>query len=51
MVAKEKGLGWLGPEQSGKSSAGVEPKPAGEPVEGGREGYRNAHEQLLPYMV
>ncbi|KAF2187142.1 hypothetical protein K469DRAFT_738315 [Zopfia rhizophila CBS 207.26] len=48
MVAGDKGLVWLeglcNPENP---QFGVEPKPAGELVEGGREGYRKAHEELL----
>lgn len=49
IVAEEKGgLAWLealsNPEYP---QFGVEPKPAGELVEGGREGYRKAHEELL----
>ena len=48
MVAKEKGLVWLESLNNPENPVlGVEPKPAGELVEGGREGYRNAHEQLL----
>ena len=48
MVAKEKGLDWLESLNNPENPPpGVEPKPAGEPVEDGREGYRNAHEQLL----
>ena len=49
IVAEEKGgLAWLealsNPELP---QFGVEPQPAGELLEGGREGYRKAHEELL----
>ncbi|KAF2109344.1 DNA glycosylase [Lophiotrema nucula] len=48
IVAEDKGLAWLdwlaNPEMP---PFGTEPKPAGELVEGGREGYRHAHEELL----
>jgi N-glycosylase/DNA lyase len=48
IVAKEKGLDWLqelcNPENP---PLGFKPKPAGEMFEGGRGGYRRAHEELL----
>ncbi|OCL02053.1 hypothetical protein AOQ84DRAFT_349710 [Glonium stellatum] len=48
MVAKEKGLDWLeGLSNPENPPLGVEPKAAGELAEGGREGYRKAHEELL----
>ncbi|CAO2656615.1 Nn.00g054180.m01.CDS01 [Neocucurbitaria sp. VM-36] len=48
IVAEEKGLEWLEHLSNPESPQfGVEPKPAGEFLEGGREGYRKAHEELL----
>ena len=48
IVAEEKGLKWLEELCNPESPVfGKEPKPAGELLEGGREGYRNAHEELL----
>lgn len=48
MVADEKGLAWLESLCNPESPVfGKEPKPAGELAEGGREGYRRAHEELL----
>ncbi|KAF2146836.1 uncharacterized protein K452DRAFT_283040 [Aplosporella prunicola CBS 121167] len=48
MVAEEKGEDWLDGLRNPESPLlGVEAKPAGEFMEGGREGYRLAHEQLL----
>ena len=48
IVAEEKGLKWLEDLCNPESPVfGKEPKPAGELLEGGREGYRNAHEELL----
>jgi N-glycosylase/DNA lyase len=48
VVAKEKGLPWLESLCNPESPPfGVQPKPAGDLVEGGREGYRKAHDQLL----
>ncbi|KAJ4288052.1 8-oxoguanine glycosylase ogg1 [Kalmusia sp. IMI 367209] len=48
IVAEEKGLTWLEKLCNPESPVfGKEPMPAGELVEGGREGYRNAHEELL----
>lgn len=48
IVSEDKGLKWLedlsNPEYP---QFGVEEKPAGEMLEGGREGYRKAHEELL----
>ncbi|KAF2806123.1 DNA glycosylase [Mytilinidion resinicola] len=48
VMVEEKGLDWLqdlcNPENP---PLGVDPKPAGELVEGGRGGYRRAHEELL----
>lgn len=48
IVAEEKGLKWLEELCNPESPVfGKEPKPAGEMLEGGREGYREAHEELL----
>jgi N-glycosylase/DNA lyase len=48
MVAEDKGLAWLNNLCNPESPIfGEEPQPAGELLEGGREGYREAHEQLL----
>ncbi|KAF5849568.1 hypothetical protein GGP41_004984 [Bipolaris sorokiniana] len=48
IVSEDKGLKWLedlsNPEYP---QFGVEEKPAGDMLEGGREGYRKAHEELL----
>lgn len=47
-VVAGKGEAWLeGLRNPERPVLGVEPRPAGEMVEGGREGYRRAHEQLL----
>jgi N-glycosylase/DNA lyase len=48
MVADEKGLKWLEELSNPECPQfGVREKPAGELLEGGREGYRKAHEELL----
>ncbi|KAF1975178.1 hypothetical protein BU23DRAFT_552593 [Bimuria novae-zelandiae CBS 107.79] len=48
IVAEEKGLHWLEDLCNPESPIfGKEPKPADELAEGGREGYRKAHEGLL----
>lgn len=48
IVAEEKGLAWLeGLSNPEYPQFGLEPKPAGQLLEGGREGYRKAHEELL----
>jgi N-glycosylase/DNA lyase len=48
VMVYERGMDWLeGLRNPESPSFGIEPKPAGELVEGGREGYRHAHEQLL----
>lgn len=48
MVAEEKGLKWLEDLSNPECPQfGVEEKPAGEMLDGGREGYRKAHEELL----
>lgn len=49
IVAEEKGgLPWLNALSNPEyPQFGVEPAPAGELLEGGREGYRKAHEELL----
>lgn len=48
VIAKERGKGWLDSLRNPESPVlGEMPSPAGEMVEGGREGYRNAHEELL----
>ncbi|KAF2203537.1 hypothetical protein GQ43DRAFT_411362 [Delitschia confertaspora ATCC 74209] len=48
VMVKERGLSWLeglcNPECP---PFGIDPKPGGEMLEGGREGYRKAHEELL----
>ncbi len=48
MVAEEREEGWLDGLRNPESPVfGMEAQPADEMVEGGREGYRNAHTQLL----
>lgn len=48
IMAEEKGLKWLEELCNPESPVfGKEPKPATELAEGGREGYRNAHDELL----
>jgi N-glycosylase/DNA lyase len=48
MVSKEKGLRWLENLSNPECPQfGVQEKPAGEMLEGGREGYRQAHGELL----
>ncbi|KIW07701.1 uncharacterized protein PV09_01637 [Verruconis gallopava] len=48
IMIEERGMDWLNGLRNPESPVfGREPKPAGELVEGGREGYRQAHEQLL----
>ena len=48
ITVNDKGLDWLdGLRNPERPKLGVKAKPAGELVEGGREGYREAHEQLL----
>jgi N-glycosylase/DNA lyase len=48
MVSKEKGMTWLEDLSNPECPQfGVQEKPAGEMLEGGREGYRKAHEELL----
>ena len=48
IVSAEKGLQWLEDLSNPESPQfGVKVKPAGEVLEGGREGYRKAHEELL----
>jgi len=48
MVSKERGMAWLEGLCNPESPPfGVEPMPAGQLVEGGREGYRKAHGELL----
>ena len=48
VVVNDKGLGWLdGLRNPERPNLGVKSKPAGKLVEGGRQGYRDAHEQLL----
>jgi N-glycosylase/DNA lyase len=48
IVAEEKGLAWLEDLSNPECPQfGVEQKPAGELLEGGREGYRKAHDELL----
>jgi N-glycosylase/DNA lyase len=48
MVSEEKGLKWLDNLSNPECPQfGVEEKPAGDMLEGGREGYRQAHEELL----
>jgi N-glycosylase/DNA lyase len=47
-MVEEKGISWLeGLRNPESPSLGQKPSPAGELVEGGREGYRQAHEELL----
>ncbi|OAK93561.1 hypothetical protein IQ06DRAFT_236027 [Phaeosphaeriaceae sp. SRC1lsM3a] len=47
-IVKEKGLKWLeGLSNPECPQFGVDEKPSGELLEGGREGYRTAHEELL----
>lgn len=48
MVAHEKGLKWLEELSNPECPQfGVDERPGGELIEGGREGYRKAHEELL----
>lgn len=48
MVSEDKGLKWLDSLSNPECPPfGVEEKPAGDMLEGGREGYRQAHEELL----
>ncbi|KAJ9669126.1 8-oxoguanine glycosylase ogg1 [Coniosporium apollinis] len=48
MVAKDKGEDWLDSLRNPESPLlGMKVQPAGEMIEGGREGYRKAHEELL----
>jgi N-glycosylase/DNA lyase len=48
LVSQEKGLQWLEDLSNPECPQfGMEEKPAGELLEGGREGYRTAHEELL----
>lgn len=48
MVAEEKGVDWLDKLRNPENpNLGVSPESAGDMAEGGREGYRLAHEQLL----
>ena len=48
MVAKERDSGWLDSLRNPESPAfGVKPAPAGDMQEQGRDGYREAHENLL----
>ena len=48
MVAQERADGWLDTLRNPESPVfGIKPTPAGEMQEGGREGYRQAHGQLL----
>ena len=47
-MVEERGLDWLNGLRNPESPVfGQAPVPAGDLVEGGREGYRRAHEQLL----
>jgi N-glycosylase/DNA lyase len=47
-IVDERGLSWLeGLRNPERPVLGGSPKPAGKLVEGGRQGYRDAHEQLL----
>ncbi|KAH7379155.1 DNA glycosylase [Phaeosphaeria sp. MPI-PUGE-AT-0046c] len=47
-IVKQKGLKWLQDLSNPECPQfGVDEKPAGELLEGGREGYRTAHEELL----
>lgn len=47
-IVKEKGLKWLEDLSNPECPQfGVDEKPSGELLEGGREGYRTAHEELL----
>jgi N-glycosylase/DNA lyase len=48
VMVEERGIDWLNGLRNPESPAfGGKPTPAGDMVEGGREGYRHAHEQLL----
>ena len=48
VMVHEKGMDWLeGLRNLESPRLGCDTKPAGEVVEGGRDGYRHAHEQLL----
>ncbi|KAF2088246.1 hypothetical protein K490DRAFT_40434 [Saccharata proteae CBS 121410] len=48
LMVAEKEDDWLNSLRNPESPVlGIDPKPAGELVEGGREGYRQAHEELL----
>ncbi|KAF2403825.1 hypothetical protein EJ06DRAFT_541484 [Trichodelitschia bisporula] len=48
VMVEERGMGWLEGLRNPESPIlGQKPSPAGELVEGGREGYRRAHEELL----
>ena len=48
IMVNEKGVDWLDSLRNPESPLlGAKAKPAGELIEGGREGYRHAHEQLL----
>jgi N-glycosylase/DNA lyase len=48
VAVDERGMEWLnGLRNPERPTRGVKPKPAGELLVGGREGYREAHEQLL----
>tara|TARA_R110002003_G_scaffold206_8_gene15810 strand:- start:2334 stop:3437 length:1104 start_codon:yes stop_codon:yes gene_type:complete len=48
MVSQEKGLKWLEELSNPECPQfGVDTRPAGDLLEGGREGYRKAHEELL----
>ncbi|KAI4613093.1 hypothetical protein J4E83_007504 [Alternaria metachromatica] len=48
MVSEDKGMKWLEDLSNPECPQfGMEEKPAGEMLEGGREGYRQAHEELL----
>jgi len=48
VMVTEKGMGWLEGLRNPESPLlGRGPSPAGEMVQGGREGYRRAHEELL----
>ena len=48
VMVNERGMDWLDGLRNPESPVfGADPSPAGEMLEGGREGYRHAHEQLL----
>ncbi|KAF2836232.1 hypothetical protein M501DRAFT_996955 [Patellaria atrata CBS 101060] len=48
VAVAQKEKGWLDALRNPESPVlGIDPKPAGEMIEGGRDGYRRAHEELL----